>query len=308
MRAAVEAVKAGTFQPYVKKADPIYDEDAPARPPYRVVSGIAVIPVVGPIMKARSKFGGTSSVDFRVALRKAQNDESVDSILLQIDSPGGAVAGTFEAAKDVARANAVKPVYAHVEDLGCSGAYLLASQARRITADTTSFIGSIGVVTSLVDESAALAKAGIKVITVSTGGMKGAGADGKVTDEMIAETQARIDAIGEHFISAVSSGRKMTIASVRKLADGRVHIAQEAKQLGLIDEVASLDAVVERIYRASAGTPVIDPPQECPADEDAPESSQTQPADATKEIYVLARTAELDGTHRSFTREPARNA
>lgn len=264
---AVAAVKDGTYR---ARADlPPQDdskEDPEQKSGYVVHGGLAVICIAGPIMKAKGKFGGTSSVQTRAAIRKAAGDDSVQSILLHIDSPGGSVAGTFELAKDIARIDRApaseggKPVYAHIEDIGASGGYLLASQARRITADTTSYIGSIGVVTTLVDQSEALKKEGLKVHTISTGGMKGEGRDGKVTEEMKSEAQKMVDEIGEHFVTAVSTGRHMSMERAQSLADGRVHIAAEAQKLGLIDGVASIDDAVGEIRRQITATAIVIPP------------------------------------------------
>lgn len=248
-RAAVEAAKNGSLRPRAMEDD---TEGRASAQAYAVHSGVAVIPMAGPIMKAKSKYGGCSSIDVRRAIRKAVLDEQVDAILLHIDSPGGTVAGTADLAADVKAADARKPVYAHIDDLGASAAYWVASQARRITANPTGEVGSIGTMLVLADTSGAYAADGIKVHLVSTGKFKGAGADGiPVTDDHLAMFQAEVDDLNEHFIAGVVAGRngKMTPAQVRAVADGRVHIAAKAKTLGLIDEVAPLEVAMSFILR-----------------------------------------------------------
>jgi ClpP class serine protease len=144
---AVQAVKAGTF-----KAETVRDDETGYRL-YTRISGIAGIAMAGQITKGDSSYGGCSSVRVRKAVRKAVNDDQVTAILLHIDSPGGTVAGTGDLADDVAAADKRKPVYCYVEDLGASAAYWVGSQARRVYANPTAMIGSIGTVAVVEDSS-----------------------------------------------------------------------------------------------------------------------------------------------------------
>jgi len=126
----------------------------------RIAEGIAVIPLAGPLMKIDSKFGSTNTVRVRRALRAALADPDVRGILLHIDdSPGGTMAGTADLAAAVAAANLEKPVWAQIDDMGASAAYWVAAQARRIVANATAELGSIGVVAVLEDSSKAMATA-----------------------------------------------------------------------------------------------------------------------------------------------------
>lgn len=274
-RSAVEAVKNGTMRPMALDIDDEVDE-AEKQPPYKIYNGIAIIPIAGALMKKKSKFGGTSSVETRAAVRKAVHDEKVKAILLHIDSPGGTVAGTADLAADVRSANGIKPVYAHIEDLGASAAYWVASQARRITANATAEVGSIGTLLVLDDTSGMYAAKGIKVHVISTGKYKGAGCDGApVTDDHIKMFQETVDDLNEHFLKGVAQGREMSMAAVRAVADGRCHIAAKAKALGLIDEVASLDVVMSFIFKQEPEglEPEATLPASIPTNTNAPEVS-----------------------------------
>lgn len=220
---------------------------------FTVDEGIATIPIVGPTMKGDSKFGGTNSLRTRRAVRRAASDASIRGVMLLIDSPGGTVAGTGELATDIAALRKVKPVFAHVEDLGASAAVWAMSQTEFISATATSEIGSIGTVAVIEDSSGAAELAGIKVHVVSTGNFKGALADGvPVTEEVIDAVQQRVDDINEHFMKAVSVGRKMSMSAVRAIADGRVHIASTAKELGLIDAVMTADQAMAGLRKRVA--------------------------------------------------------
>lgn len=295
-RAAVEAVKSGTLRPVACDDD---EKDEEGRcPGYTVHNGTAIVTIAGAIMKKASKFGGTSSVATRQAIRKAVQDESVTSILLHIDSPGGTVAGTGDLAADVKAANVVKPVHAHIDDLGASAAYWVASQAERITANPTGEVGSIGTVLRLEDTSGMYTAQGIKVHVISTGKFKGAGFDGApITDEHLAMFQQEVDDLNEHFLQGVAKGRKgkMSLAQVREAADGRVHIAAKAMAMGLIDDVASLEsafAFIQKNPRQKAAASPAPAPADFiqPIQSQAPEASPRgdAPSAVTQETPTMA--------------------
>ena len=200
MNGALTAIKSGLASG--EKAVGTFEDNG--NPELMVESGIAVIQIDGMMMKGFSKFGGTSTVQVRQQLREAVANDEVSQILLVIDSPGGHVAGTKELADEVHLASQSKPVIAQIEDLGASAALWVASQASEVYANATAEIGSIGVVAVLHDTSEAFEREGVKVHVVSTGNMKGAMTDGtKITDEMIASVQDKVDALNEFFINAV---------------------------------------------------------------------------------------------------------
>lgn len=251
---AVCEVRAGTWQ-----IQSFHEDQPVARTLYTIDNnGIATIEIVGPLMKGDSKFGGTSTVRTRRAIRLAVQDSQVGGIMLVIDSPGGTVSGTSELGADIKLADSQKPVFAHIDDLGASAAYWAASQARFISANDTAEIGSIGTVAVVVDSSEQAAAEGIEVHIISTGAYKGAFADGApVTPEHLAYMQDRVDNLNGHFLKAVSKGRKMSMAQVGKVADGRVFGAAASQELGLIDKVQRLDVTQAALAKEikSMGTP-----------------------------------------------------
>lgn len=250
LQKALTAVQAGTWTPEAAKSK---DSSNAQQKPYSLAGpggDIAVISIADQITKGQSSFGGTSSVLVRRALRAASADPEVSAVLLHIDSPGGTVAGTGDLADDVtALSDGGVPVYAYIEDLGASAAYWVASQAQKVFANPTAQVGSIGVYAVLEDTTGAQEAAGIKFTTVSTGKFKGLGADGRVTETLVADVQEEIDAYNAHFMAAVQKGRGMSKDQVAAVADGRVFIADKAQSLGLIDEVASFDAAMTAISK-----------------------------------------------------------
>ena len=220
-----------------------------------VRSGVAVIDIAGPMMKQVGSLNeGTSSIMVRQLLRAAVRDESVESILLRIDSPGGTVAGTNDLATDVSAAARRKPVVAFVEDLGASAAYWIASQANRVVATETALVGSIGTYGVLYDMSRLAANEGIKVLIVKAGEFKGAGEPGtEITEAQLGEYQRIVNGLNEFFVRGVAKGRNLKIAEARELNDGRIFVANEAKALRLIDAVGSFDQAIADARQMARG-------------------------------------------------------
>lgn len=245
-QAACAAFKAG-YVPVVAARKAEKDSEDPL--PFQLLGGgIARVPITG-YMSKRSKFGA-STIDARYGLRAAVEHKDVKAILLDIDSPGGTTAGTQELADEVRAANDRKPVVAHIEDLGASAAYWVASQARRITANRTAEIGSIGTFATVYDYSGALKKEGIKAHVISTGPLKGAFTPGsKITPEQLAALQTEVDDLNAEFLKAVTAGRggRDGFKDAASVATGGVWIADKAKALGLIDAVQSADMTLEEL-------------------------------------------------------------
>lgn len=213
-------------------------------PKLNITGDTAVISIRGVLMKRIPflfrLFGieTTSYLDIQSQLEEALGNSQIKKILLDIDSPGGVVAGVMETGQRIAEVANQKKVTAQIEDLGASGAYWLASQASKIIAGPNAEVGAIGVFTVYVDYSKKAEDEGIQVHVIRSGEHKGMGVLGaKISDEQITAVQEIVDGMADNFISAVSSGRKMSVEAVRKLADGRLWLAAEAKKNGLIDSV-----------------------------------------------------------------------
>jgi signal peptide peptidase SppA len=227
--------------------------------PYALTSsGTAIVDISGTLMKQESSVDASmSSVLLRGTMRKLRADESVQRVILRIDSPGGTAAGTQDLADDIAALAAQKPCAAYIEDLGCSAAYWIASQCPRISTNRTGIVGSIGTFVVIEESYREAQNDGIEVHVLSTGPLKGAGVPGtKITKEQLAEWQQVVDALNAQFLAGVSRGRKMSADKVAKLADGGVHVGADAKNVGLVDAVESFDdalAALEAMNIAPSG-------------------------------------------------------
>lgn len=213
---------------------------------------VAIIKATGSLMKQASSMGGTSTIQLRRDIRAAAGDKDVSAILLAIDSPGGTVAGTSDLAADVAAARQRKPVWAHIDDLGASAAYWIASQADAIFANSpTALVGSIGTIMTVYDLSKNAEKEGVRAMVFATGPLKGAGTPGtEITDEQAAYFQSMVEESQQYFDAAVKTGRGLSSSELQSVKTGGVFSAVTAKSLKLIDGIRALDDTIEAIAKA----------------------------------------------------------
>ena len=250
LESAVSAVRSGV----IVEAAATPKRSAEPEALYQVTDGgVAYIPIQGHMQKGWSKYGGVSTLEVRRALRMAMADETVKGALLHIDSPGGSVAGTADLAEDVKMFGRKKPIHAHIDDLGASAAYWIASQTKRISVNPTGEVGSIGTVAVVWDESGKMDQRGVQVHVISTGQYKGAMAPGApVLPEHLAYLRERVADLNTHFLSAVAKGRGVPLDRVDNWADGRVWIGQKAKRMGLVDSVETMDAAFNSMHERVA--------------------------------------------------------
>lgn len=213
---------------------------------FSVVDGIAKIDISGVLMKSVPGwfrlFGvdATGYSDVADYVKEAANDTSVREIHLMVNSPGGTVEGSAEAADAIYGARGSKPIKAFIEGQGASGAYLLACQADEIIAEKNASVGSIGVYSYLYDFSEMAAKQGIKAVVFASGKHKGVGIPGtEITDEHRQPLQAIVDGMADNFIESVSRGRGVPVSRIEEIATGQSWIAKAAKEVGLVDTVVS---------------------------------------------------------------------
>ena len=213
--------------------------------PIQKHGNVAVVSLEGPMVKNAGFlrfFGFAGSKETQRAIEAAASDDDIETILLNIDSPGGSVDGLAELTDATAAAAREKTVIAQVSGMAASAAFMVASQASKIFAGRMDLIGSIGTRMLLFDLSKMFEEAGIKAIPVDTGKFKSAGALGtEITDEQIADFQRIVDAFFDDFVAAVANGRSMSEKKVREVGDGRIFLAREAIEIGLIDGIQSFD-------------------------------------------------------------------
>lgn len=229
-------------------------------PDFEIVGSTAFIPIYGIIAKRASMVNGismpsgTSIEEIRKDFLYAMNDDKVDQIVLDIDSPGGSVDGVNEMADLIYNARGKKPITAYADGMMASAAYWIGSAADKIFASKSSDVGSIGVYAAVYDWSVAVHNMGVKTEIFKAGRNKAAGHPHKpMTEEDRAVIQEEIDDIYELFIEAVGRNRGMSLEESVAVATGRVYIGKKAMKLGLIDGIQNLDVERERASGAKSG-------------------------------------------------------
>ncbi len=224
-----------------------------------VEDGIGVVAIDGPILRkpdvfARVLFRATDSNMIGDALREAGQRDDIKAVFLDIDSPGGTVAGTPELAATVKSVNDRKPVYAFSSGLMASAAYWIASQARAIYATPSAQVGSIGVVQAVIDDTAALHAEGIKVEVFSVGKYKAMGAPGTpLTDDQRDLIRSNLAEIAQEFHAAVlSSGRSIPAEAM----EGQTFSGRQAQRFNLAGMVPDRAEAMRRlrVFHASVDT------------------------------------------------------
>lgn len=191
------------------------------------------------------------------AIEGALEDSEVDAVVLDIDSPGGMVSGTFEAAESLSamRDAATKPVVAVSSYMMASGAYWLASAAaHEIVSAPTALTGSIGVLAIHEDASGRYEQMGVRLELVTAGRFKAEGNDTEpLSDDGRQFMQSQVDYAYGLFVSAVASARGATASEVMKgYGQGRALTARAAETANLVDRVASIGATIARLQSPQA--------------------------------------------------------
>lgn len=225
------------------------DDDGPRQArSYQVMNGIAVLPVSGTLVsrtRALQPYSGMTGYNGIIArLQQAASDPMVDGILLDMDTPGGMVAGAFDCADIIARVRDIKPVWALANDMNCSAGQLLASAASRRLVTQTARTGSIGVMMAHSNYGAALEKQGVEITLIYSGSHKVDGNPYSHLPDDVRETlQSRMDATRRMFAQKVSAYTGLSVQAVLD-TEAAVYSGQEAIDAGLADElVNSTDAI-----------------------------------------------------------------
>lgn len=221
---------------------------------YDMVGNVAVVPVYGTLVQKlggiRPYSGMTGYDTIRAASLCALEDEAAKAIVLDIDSPGGEVAGCFDLADEIYSARGVKPIHAILNEVAYSAAYAIASAADRITVPRTGGVGSIGVIACHVDFSKALEAGGLKVTFIKYGQHKADGApELPLTEEARARFQANIDEMGELFVDTVARNRGLSAAKVRH-TEAACFQGQAGVRQGLADAVMTPDAAFRELFNS----------------------------------------------------------
>lgn len=195
-------------------------------------------------------------------IEKLTKDKKNAAIILYIDSPGGSVYESDEAFLAIKKykEESKRPVYAYFASLAASGGYYIGCSADKIIANRNTLTGSIGVIAGrFLDLSEPMKKYGIKSESIHSGRNKTMGSISEpVTEEQRQIMQTISDECYAQFTGIVAESRKLDIEKVKELADGRIYTASQAKNLGLVDEIASFDEAVSILKEKEFGDKEFD--------------------------------------------------
>lgn len=232
------------------------EEVSAARRQYTVEQRVARIPVNGTLVH---KLGGVSPWSGMIGydcleriVTDAQDNREVGAVLLDIDSPGGEVAGCFafcDKLRSLGARNGGKPVIAFANEMACSAAYAIASSCDAVMTTETGITGSIGVWTMLVDMTKGLSKNGIEVTMIRAGERKARGGPYEHADkETFAKLEGWVDDTWQIFADLVAAGRPISKQAVLGM-QGDWFTGSDALDLGLVDAVDSPEAIFDAVAK-----------------------------------------------------------
>ncbi|MBT3282424.1 signal peptide peptidase SppA [archaeon] len=208
-------------------------------------ANVAIIPVKGVIMVEGNSnpLGGTSvaSSDRIIKeINKAKNSPNIKAIIFEINSPGGGGVASDEVGQAIKESNLT--TVSVIREMGTSGAYWIASATDHIIANRMSLTGSIGVIGSYLDFSGLLEDFNITYKRFVAGKYKDIRSPMReITNEESKIYQGILDKMHDFFITEVAANRGLSEKETRELATGLFYLGSEALELGLIDELGTIE-------------------------------------------------------------------
>ena len=217
-----------------------------------LASGEGFLPGGGRIARVDIK-GPILDSDHTIELLKAYaKDDRVKAIVVRLDSPGGEVAPSQEIYGQIRTIRkAGKLVVASMGGIAASGAYYIACATEKIYANPGTITGSIGVIAQFPNVQELVAKVGLKVATIKSGEHKDIGSPFReLSPKERKLLQGVIDDVYQQFLDAVIEGRNLDPKEVRRIADGRIFSGRQAKAMGLVDELGTLEEAIAATAKA----------------------------------------------------------
>lgn len=225
-----------------------------ARDMYEVTRRVARVGIDGTLVH---KLGGVEPYSGMIGYDQidriivdAQDNKEVGAVLIDMDSPGGEVAGCFDFARKLRTMGARggnKPIIAMANEMACSAGYMIASSCDAVMCTETAMTGSIGVWTMLVDMTRALDEGGVEVRMIRAGERKARGGRFEKSDEeTVGKLQAWVDETWNIFAERVAETRPLSKQAILSL-EGDWFTGSDALDLGLVDVVDTPEAIFEAV-------------------------------------------------------------
>ena len=173
----------------------------------------------------------------------AEKNDDIKGVVIRVNSPGGSALASDIIYNSIK--NMTKPVYISMGGVAASGGYYISVAGDKIYADKETLTGSIGVITMIPNVSELLKKAEINYSVISKGKYSDMGSLVRdLTEDEKDKIRASSLKVYEEFVDRVAEGRNMTREEVLKSAEGRVWLGEEAKEIGLVDEIGGIEKTV----------------------------------------------------------------
>ncbi|APR98969.1 S49 family peptidase [Wolbachia endosymbiont of Folsomia candida] len=217
------------------------------------LKGVAIVPIYGILTKNPGTFddilGMTSYERIRFQIEEALGNDKVETILLDIDSPGGEVNGIFDLADFIYESRSKKKIVAIANDDAYSAAYAIASSAEKVFVTRTSGVGSIGVIASHIDQSGFDEKQGIKYTTIFAGSRKNdLNPHEPINSEGLESLRGEIDRLYGMFVQLIARNRNLSIEAVKSTEAG-LYFGQKAIEIGIADGIITFSEFINQHRR-----------------------------------------------------------
>lgn len=183
-------------------------------------------------------------------LRKVSSDNSINGVILRVDSPGGDAVASDEMLREVRLLSKKKPTVISFSDMAASGGYYISMTGDPIISYPNTITGSVGVIYGKVNLRGLYDKIGVNKEILIRGANAAIDSDyAPMTPEARAKLREGIDEIYREFVSRVAEGRKKKWEEIEPLAEGRAWLGSQAKRNGLVDELGGLDKTIELVKK-----------------------------------------------------------
>ena len=172
-------------------------------------------------------------------------DPAVKAVVVRVNSPGGSVVASDEIYHALVEFD--RPVVVWMDEIAASGGYYIACGGDHVFAHPDTLTGSIGVISQFLNVEELLDEIGVDVVVITSGPRKDIGSPFReMTEEEQALWAGITDEIYEGFVEVVAQARDLPLDEVRELADGSIYTGQRAQELGLVDDVGTLDDAIAK--------------------------------------------------------------
>ena len=213
-----------------------------------VGDAVAVIRLDGTITAGPQDYlTGTGITPERVRslLDRATANTSVKAVVVRVNSPGGSVVASDEIYQALRSSD--KPIVISMGDTAASGGYYISCGGDYVFAHPDTLTGSIGVISQFLNAEELLEKVGVEAVVIATGEFKDIGSLYRdMTEEEKALWRDILDQVYEDFVAVVAEARDLPREDVREIADGRVFTGRQALEIGLVDEVGTRQAAIDK--------------------------------------------------------------